>query len=216
MSSVYSKSLKDIFSFDVIIFVINMTLLSLIVSIGFINYFWEDLALIIQSYLSWIPWEWIQTSGANLIVFIFSYMIFLITLSIFNSLFSEKLLIKLAKKSYPKAIIKGSPNIINSLIITIKSSIIFIILFIIFIPLLFIPILGQVLIVYLWSILLKKPTIYDVGSLFINDKEELKEKRKKTTTLAMVASLFNYIPLLNTFAPIFVQILFLHHILGKR
>jgi len=212
----YSKSFQDIFSGAVIFFVIKMTLLALIVSIIPIVYFWDNLTLIIQSYLSWIPWEWLQSSGSSVLLAMSSYMFFLINLSLFSSLFSEKLLIKLAKRHYPMVKVVGSANIITSLIITLNSSLLFLILFVLFIPLLFIPIIGQIILLYLWSILLKKPTIYDVGSLFINDKEELKEKRKKTTTLAMVASLFNYIPLLNTFAPIFVQILFLHHILGKR
>jgi uncharacterized protein involved in cysteine biosynthesis len=55
-----------------------------------------------------------------------------------------------------------------------------------------------------------------VGALFINDKKILKEKKKKTRVLAMIAALFNYIPLVNIFAPVFAQILFLHHILGKE
>ena len=84
------------------------------------------------------------------------------------------------------------------------------------IPLLFIPLFGQVVILYLWSVLLKEPTIYDVGALFIDDKTLLKEKRKNTRVLAMVAALFNYIPLLNIFAPVFAQILFLHHILQEE
>jgi len=69
---------------------------------------------------------------------------------------------------------------------------------------------------YVWSILLKAPTVHDVGGLFITDKKELKAKRKKSNIIAMIASLFNYIPLLNIFAPIFSQIMFLHHILGKK
>jgi uncharacterized protein involved in cysteine biosynthesis len=73
-----------------------------------------------------------------------------------------------------------------------------------------------VVILYLWSILLKEPTIYDVGALFINDKKLIKEKRKKTRVLAMIAALFNYIPLLNIFAPVFAQILFLHNILKEE
>ncbi|MBT8343534.1 MAG: hypothetical protein KJO45_02340, partial [Sulfurovum sp.] len=82
--------------------------------------------------------------------------------------------------------------------------------------LLFIPIFGQVVVLYLWSILLKEPTIYDVGALFINEKKTLKEKKKKTRVLAMIAALFNYIPLVNIFAPVFAQILFLHHILREE
>ena len=69
---------------------------------------------------------------------------------------------------------------------------------------------------YLWSILLKSPTVYDVGSLFTKNKSVLLEKRKKSTLIAMMGSLFNYIPLLNLFAPVFVQILFLHHLLANN
>ena len=43
-----------------------------------------------------------------------------------------------------------------------------------------------------------------------------KRKAKKSTLIAMIASLFNYVPVLNIFAPVFAQILFLHHILGKE
>ena len=57
---------------------------------------------------------------------------------------------------------------------------------------------------------------YDVSALFVDDKKVLKEKKKTTRGLAMIASLFNYIPVMNAFAPIFAQILFLHHILGKE
>jgi len=32
----------------------------------------------------------------------------------------------------------------------------------------------------------------------------------------MLASFFNYLPIFNIFAPIFAQIMFLHHILGKK
>jgi uncharacterized protein involved in cysteine biosynthesis len=68
---------------------------------------------------------------------------------------------------------------------------------------------------WLWSILIKEPTAYDVGSLFITDQAILKEKRKKSRIIAIIASLFNYIPILNIFAALFGQILFLHHTLGK-
>ena len=110
----------------------------------------------------------------------------------------------------------GSADIITSILLTLKASAVFLLLFIITLPLLFIPIFGQVVILYLWSVLLKEPTIYDVGALFIDDKKTLRTKRKQTRILAMIAALFNYIPLLNIFAPVFAQILFLHHILKEE
>ena len=80
----------------------------------------------------------------------------------------------------------------------------------------FIPLVGAVYMLWLWSILLKKPTIYDVSSLFIANKEDVKDRTNKSTMLAMIAAGFNYIPVLNIFSAVFAQILFLHKILGKE
>jgi len=215
MKTIITKSLKDIFSKDVILFVIKIGTISFISAITFVWYFWEELSHFIASYLSWIPWEWLQTSGAKVITFALAYMIFIIIVSLLTSLFSEKLLIKLAKKHYPSVAVVGSVDIRTSIISTLKVSVIFLLLFILSLPFLFIPFLGQFIMLYLWSVLLKEPTTYDAGALFINDKKTIKEKTKKTRTLAMVASLFNYVPIMNTFAPVFAQILFLHHIVGS-
>ncbi|SFV63471.1 Probable transmembrane protein [hydrothermal vent metagenome] len=214
MSIVFQKSFEDIFSKEVLLFVLIIGLLSAFTAGLFIWYTWEGISSFIVSYLGWIPWEWLQTSGADVITFAVGYVLFTVMVGIFTSLFSEALLIKLAKKHYPIIPVVATPSITKSLILTLKASAIFLLLFMLFFYLIFIPILGQVFLLYLWSILLREPTLYDVGTLFITDKNTLKRKGKKTRVLAMIASLFNYIPLLNLFAPIFSQILFLHHILG--
>ena len=216
MQQIITKSLQDMLSKDVILFVIKIGFISFALTLLFAWNMWGLVTNIIASYLSWIPWEWVQTSGASVAAFSFTYMLFIIMVALLTSLYSEKLLIALAKKRYPDVPVVGSANIATSILLTLKASVVFLLLFIITLPLLFIPLLGQVLILYLWSILLKEPTIYDVGALFINDKKTLKEKKKKTRVLAMIAALFNYIPLVNIFAPVFAQILFLHHILGKE
>lgn len=216
MKQIITKSLKDIFSGDVIIFVAQIGFAALLSSGLFIWYFWGTLASLISSYLSWIPWDWLQTSGANVMTFGLAYMIFIVTIALLTSLYSEQLLIKLAKKHYPDVPVVGSADISTSILLTLKASIIFLVLFLFLLVFVFIPIVGQVVLLYLWSVLLREPTLYDVSALFIDDKKELKEKRKKTRVLAMIASLFNYVPVLNAFAPVFAQILFLHHILGKE
>ena len=216
MQQIITKNLQDMLSKDFILFVIKIGFISFALTLLFAWSMWGLVTNIIASYLSWIPWEWLQTSGATVAAFSFTYMLFIIMVALLTSLYSEKLLIALAKKRYPDVPVVGSANIATSILLTLKASVVFLLLFIITLPLLFIPLLGQVLILYLWSILLKEPTIYDVGALFINDKKTLKEKKKKTRVLAMIAALFNYIPLVNIFAPVFAQILFLHHILGKE
>ena len=216
MKRIIHKSIKDILSPEVITFVLKIGLAAFLVSVVFIWYAWEGLSTFIVSYLSWIPWEWLQNSGADVMTFGLAYMIFIIMVTLLTSLYSETLLISLAKKHYPEVKVIGTANISTSILLTLKASMLFLVLFILLLPFIFIPIVGQVVILYLWSILLKEPTLYDVSALFIDDKKVLKEKKKKTRVLAMLASLFNYVPVVNIFAPIFAQILFLHHVLGKK
>jgi uncharacterized protein involved in cysteine biosynthesis len=216
MKKILFKSFQDILSPHVIFFAIKMGFLASILTLFVSWALWDTLSHMITAYLTWIPWEWLQTTGASLANLLLSYMLFITILSLLTSMFSEKLLLALAKKHYPKIEAIGSPKITTSLFLTLKSSVTFLALFILTLPLFFIPLLGQILPLYLWSILLKEPTTYDVGSLFINDQNTLEKKKQKTTLLAMIASLFNYVPIVNIFAPVLGQILFLHHILQEE
>jgi uncharacterized protein involved in cysteine biosynthesis len=216
VKTIILKSLHDILSPSVITFVLKIAVLSLFSSLLLSWLLWDILFGVINAYLTWIPWEWLTATITSLASVVVAYTLFIIMVSLFTALMSEKLLIKLAKKHYPSTSIVGSADVTTSLVVTLKATAIFLGLFILLLPMLFIPIVGQVVMLYLWSILLNAPTIHDVGSLFIRDKNVLKEQSKKSTLIAMTGSLFNYIPILNLFAPVFAQILFLHHILSNR
>jgi len=216
MTNTIKKSLQDILSPMVLKFILKIGLGSIVLWVAILWYFWNAFSNFVTSYLTWIPFEWLQDTIAYVAAPFAGYILIIITISTLTSLYSEKLLIALAKKHYPNIKVVASPSISGSISATISSTLLFLFLIIVLSPLLFIPFLGQALMLYLWSILLKSPTVHDVGGLFIQDKIELKQKRKKSTIIAMIASLFNYIPLLNIFAPIFAQIMFLHHILGKK
>ena len=216
MNQTITKSFKDIFSSTVLIFVTKITLISIAVTALLIWLLGGMLTGFISSYLSWIPWEWVQTTGASVATIAIAYMLFIIVLSIITSLMVEPLLIQLANKHYPDTPVVGSPNITASVLLSLKSGLIFLILFLFTFPIMFIPLVGAVWMLWLWSILLKAPTIYDVSTLFISNKAQIKEKTKKSTLMAMIAAGFNYIPILNIFAPVFAQILFLHDILGEE
>ncbi|CAA6816696.1 MAG: Unknown protein [uncultured Sulfurovum sp.] len=216
MINTIKKSLTDSLSPMVLIFILKIGLASIAIWSTILWYFWDFFSGFVTSYLTWIPWDWAQDSVSYVAAPFIGYTLIIITISILTSLYSETLLIALAKKHYPEKKVIGSPSIRGSIFATLKSAFIFAFLFMILWPTIFIPLVGQVIMLYLWSILLKAPTVHDVGGLFISNKKELKIKRKKSTLIAMTASLFNYIPLLNLFAPIFAQIMFLHHILGKK
>ncbi len=214
MKSIITKGLQDLFSREVIGYVIKTALMALGISLLIIWLFWGTLTGFVASFLGWIPWEWLQTTGAGMVTILLVYILFIIIVSLLTSLTSEKLLRQLARKHYPQVPANGTPNMTTSLLLTLKATGIFLLLFIPAIPLLFIPIAGQAIMLYLWSILIKRPTIYDVSALFSVEAEI--DTGRKTTTLAMVASLFNYVPLLNIFTPVFAQILFLHAALSLK
>ena len=216
MINIIKKSLQDILSPTVLMFILKVGLGSILFWIATLWYFWGSFSSFTTSFLSWIPFEWLRESVIYVAAPLVGYILIIVTISTLTSLYSEKVLIALAKKHYPKVNVVASPSIGGSIGATLSSTLLFLFLVIILFPFLFIPVLGQALMLYLWSILLKAPTVHDVGGLFITDKKELKQKRKKSNLIAMIASLFNYIPLLNIFAPLFAQIMFLHQILGQN
>jgi len=216
MNKIIIKSFRDIFSKTVLLFTLKVTLISAVITVIIAWLFGGMLTGFVKSYLSGIPWEWLQTTGASVATIAIAYMLFIITISVITSLMIEPLLIQLAAKHYPNKPVTGSPNIVKSLMLSLKAGLIFLITFLFTFPVMFIPLVGAVWMLWLWSLLIKEPTLYDVGSLFITDKTELKAKKKGTTLLAMIAAAFNYIPVINIFAAVFAQILFLHHVLGSE
>ncbi len=216
MPTTIKRSLQDIFSPTVLKFILKIGLSSIAIWVAILWYFWNSFEHFVTSFLTWIPWEWAQNSIAYIAAPLVGYTLIIVTIAILTSLYSEGLLIELAKKHYPQREAIASPSIAGSISSTLQSTLVFAILFIVLSPTFLIPVVGQVIMLYVWSILLKAPTVHDVGGLFITDKKILKKKKKKSNIIAMTASLFNYIPFLNIFAPVFAQIMFLHHILGKE
>lgn len=216
MTQILGKSFKDMLSSTVLLFVLKVTLIALAITMALLWGVKDSLNSFIVSYLSWLPWEWLQTTGASVASIAIAYMVFIMMISIVTSFMVEPLLITLAKKHYPEVKVVGTPNITTSLLLSLKSALIFFAIFMFTFPVMFIPLVGAIYMLWLWSILLKKPTIYDVSSLFIEDKKKIKERTKKSTILAMIAAGFNYIPVLNIFAAVFAQILFLHKVLSNE
>ena len=214
-----AKTFRDILSPMVLGFILKIGLGSFLFWLLVLGLLWKPFEHFVASYVAMIPfvgqWEWFQATGAALAALALGYMLIIVTISILTSLFSEKLLIRLAEREYGMHPV-GTPAIHRSLYYTLKASAIFLLLFLLTLPLIFVPVVGQLWMLWLWSILLREPTVYDVGSLFISDPAELRRQSKRARLIALVAALFNYIPLLNIFAPVFAQILFLHHLLGKQ
>ena len=218
MFKVISKSLKDILSPAVLGFIIKIGLGSFVLMGLILWIFWGSFSALIAGLVSHIPLigslGFVQSASSFLGALIVGYGLVIALITILTSLYSPKLLVKLAKKSYPTVEARDYSKISKSIFYNIKATVIFIVLLILFLPLIFVPILGQIVMLFLWAILLKEPTFYDVSSLFIKNENEYKGERS-IWIVALIASLFNFVPILNIFAPIFAQIMFMHWILPR-
>lgn len=204
------KTFGDILSFKVVFFVLKIAILSLLATVAIMWGLWDMISSIISSYFSFMPYEWLKTSSMTLIKLVFGYIIFISLISMSTSIWSDDIIKDISIKHYPNIAPDGKPNISKVVFINLKATVIFLVLFVLALPIVFIPIIGQIVMLYLWSIQIKEPTAYDVGVLF--DKPDATSSR----TLALIASLFNYIPIINIFAPLFAAILFLHDFMRKK
>jgi len=215
MFNIFLKSLRDILSPTVLGFIIKVALSSFIVMIALFWLFWDRFNLFIAQLASFMPfvgdYEWFQNGVGIIATPFIAYGIILASISLLTSIFSPKLLIKLAKVNYG---IEGSDNskISEIIKVNLKATLKFFGLTIILLPTLFIPVIGQIIMLYLWAVLLKEPTVYDVVSLF-----KIKPKSNNRIWItSLIAASFNYIPILNIYSALFAQILFMHSILTQN
>jgi len=113
---------------------------------------------------------------------------------------------------------KGFGKTGESIVISLKQNLIFIILFIILLPTMFIPLVNIFVNIALWMILIKKPTFYDSISIIATKEEYNKLYTNNKFQIRLItflgASLF-LIPILGIFVYI-IQLLMFAHFNMKR
>ncbi len=216
MQSILRKTLQDIFSRDVLPFVLTVGIGSVLFWI--VPLWWISGGIV--HLLSWLtsltPWAQSWQEPDFWTTLKIGYFLVIITISIATAIWGEEILRKRIKKHYPHAFAEGSSQVHRSLYYNLKANGMFLLLLILLSPLLFVPYLGKIVLLYLWSIQLKEPTLYDVGAVIGLDKHALKRYAQKSRWVSLLASALNFIPIVNFFVPLFAQFLFAHFVLGDR
>ncbi len=215
MIKILLKSIKDILSVKVLGFIIKVTLGAFLLMILFFWFFWDSFSNAISHLVLALPFigkfSFVQEAASFLGALVVAYGIIIALISLLTSIFSPKLILSLAKKEYN---IEGKENssLKEVIWVNVKTALIFVLLLFLCLPLIFVPILGQIVMLLLWAYLLKEPTYLDVASLF----DGIKKEKSGLWIIAIIAAVFNYIPFLNLFAPVFAQILFMHYLLSQK
>jgi hypothetical protein len=167
--------------------------------------------------LTWLPFETVEKSLAYLIGFYIIYSAIIVSLIFVASAFSANFLQEIREKHFPYDRMYEEHEYKN-VKQTLKDTAIFTITSIISFPLLFVPILNFLILVALWIWLMKDTLSYDVSAFVFGkiDKEALQEYKKELWAITLLGSLFNFIPILNAFAPYFTQLSMFYYLKEKR
>jgi len=220
MLEIIIKSIKDVFDRKILF----TSLIPLIIA----AIFWGIVFFIFHSQInnffvyliSHIPFianaNWIKDIVEFIGGIFIYYQLLIITSTLIVGIIADRVVDRINEKYYHLER-KGFGSLIGSIGITLKYNLIFIILFIIFLPAMFIPGINILTNIILWMILIKEPVFYDSVAFYATKEEyqKLKQDKLKIFLIAFLGSLLFLVPILGIFVYIAQLILFTHFNLQK-
>lgn len=224
MRQILKNSLKDFFTLPILALVWLPLVLNICLFIALI-YIYGDrifsfaLSLMPQWFLhitqgdAW--WSQILYQLSHMGIYMLLGLCFIICVLICNccfSLFYTSFIVKYVQKTHFSHIpINPSNSILSDAKHFMKDIAIFALLFVLCVPLYFIPICGTIVLFVLGLCFFKRRTFYDVGSCIIDNPHiRLKNKRFESYLYALVAYIPSLVPLFNGFC-MPLQILIITH-----
>ena len=160
---------------------------------GIFLFFEKEIVSYVEHLLTILPFNTIEELMSAFLAGLFYYMLFVATLSFSFFILSLKQLKNLAKEEYDVEIKNFA--FANLSFIVVRDFLKFIVLVIIFYPMLLIPFLNFIFITWLFAYMVKD-TLFHIVSVF--DK---KVSNKEIWTIAVLSTFLNFLPILNIFAP---------------
>ena len=194
----------------------SIAFFSILYAVLFINN-WDFIYVELQKLLTLLPFDTVSKAvGAIVAVYIF-YNLFILTLFLVIFIFAKPFLEAIRELEYPNIEI----NIENKFAlkrVIIKDVLMFLVLFILLFPLFFIPIINIGVQLFLWTKLYHDSFLYFVCNEYCSkdEFEELQKHKLKTILIAIIAASFNFLPIVNFFAPFFAVIMFFHCVMELK
>ena len=144
-------------------------------------------------------------------IFIY-YQLLILTSVLIVGLIADKIVDTINAKYYHLKK-EGFGTLLGSISISLKQNGIFIVLFLILLPTMFIPLLNVFVNLILWMILIKKPMFYDSISMYATKDEYrtlLKNEKLSTNMITLLSATLFLIPILGVFVYILQLLIFTH------
>lgn len=220
MLPVFAKSLKDFFDLK-ILFISVLPITGAALVWGLVFYvFSTQIDNALSSLLGYIPFldnAWVRGT-VELVggVFIY-YELLIITAIMIVGIIADWVVDRVNSKSY-QLDKRGFGSLAGSMLISLKSNLLFMLLFVLFLPLIFIPLINIIVHLYLWMVLIRTPLFYDSIAMYATQAEYMKLKKSNrfsTWIIALSAASLFLIPLVGVFIYVLQLLFFTHYNLQR-
>ncbi|WP_024789380.1 MULTISPECIES: hypothetical protein [unclassified Lebetimonas] len=193
---------------------------SSIALVSIITFFWTFVFFVYHSAISGyvknllriFPYQSIEEAVSNILLAFMFYSFYIAAFYFIFLIFSVKILEEIKEGQYPQVDTKKEFNLLKIIFINIRDFLIFLFGMIIFYPLMFVPFVNILIIVFLWAVLIKESLLQSVFMLF--GKEEI--DKKKIWAFCILSVILNFIPVLNFYAPAFGILSIFHYVMEKK
>jgi uncharacterized protein involved in cysteine biosynthesis len=213
--------LKDVFDREILKYTFLPFLISIIFWAVVFFIFKDTINSFIFSFISHLPFSqnlenFISDIGSFVVIGILYYFSVISTLGVFSSFFIDKIVLRINEKHYNCPVRNTNfQDILKGVLLSLKSFLIYFVIFIFTFFLLFIPIVNIIYEMFLLTILNKKPLIFDGSYLFLEPERIEKEDKFKINLLVFLSSVIYFIPFISLFGYTFQLILMTHFVLKK-
>jgi len=190
-------------------------ILSLTMSVFWIVvfYFYKDsVVLYLHRLLKIFPFQTIEEIVAVILCFFVFYSLYVASVYVSFVFLISKNIEDLQQTQYPNIQIEKNFSFWKLFLVFARDLLIYFILLFVTYPLLFVPFLNILLVIGLWALLIKEVLLRSVFMLF----GEIDINRKIIWMFSIVSVVFNFIPIVNLFAPAFGLLSIYHYVLEKK
>ncbi len=186
---------------------------------GIVFYLFSDnIVALVHGYISYLPFgesinNILTNIGSTILLMFLYYELVILSIGVFSSFFIDKITGVINEKYYNLP--QKQTNLTEGILVSLKGMFNFIVFFVLTFYLLFIPVVNIFYQVFLWSLAIKKPLVFDSSAMFCDYKEFERKNNFKIWSLIFFTSFIYFIPILSFFGYTLQLIIMTHFVLNK-
>lgn len=215
--NIFKYAFSDLFDSKIIQYAFAPLLLSVVFWGVVFNLFSSNIISLVYSYISFLPFgeninHLLSNIGSTIVLMFLYYELVILSIGVFSSFFVDKITSRINEKYYN--VHQNDVSVIEGVLVSLKGILNFIIFFVLTFYLLFIPVVNIFYQVFLWSMAIKKPLVFDSSAMFCDYKEFEKKKNLKIWSIIFITSFIYFIPILSFFGYTLQLIIMTHFVLN--